>query len=64
MLDLLDDAVVPEGATDKVSHCWGSLGDMVAQTRLDPAGPRTYVEEQHASQQLGDSVVTLSRWSS
>jgi hypothetical protein len=24
--DLLDDGVVPECATDEVSHCWGSLG--------------------------------------
>jgi len=24
LADLLDDAVVPEGATDEVSHCWGS----------------------------------------
>jgi hypothetical protein len=24
LADLLDDAVVPDGATDEVSHCWGS----------------------------------------
>jgi hypothetical protein len=24
LADLLDDAIVPEGATDEVSHCWGS----------------------------------------
>ena len=29
--DFVDDVVVAEGATDEVSHCWGSLGDMVAQ---------------------------------
>jgi hypothetical protein len=31
--DLLDDAVVPEGATDEVSHCLGSSGPMVSQLR-------------------------------
>ncbi len=29
--DLLDDAVVPEGATDEVSHCLDSSRAMVSQ---------------------------------
>jgi hypothetical protein len=31
LADLLDDAVVAEGATDEVSHCLGSSGAMVSQ---------------------------------
>jgi hypothetical protein len=31
LADLIDDAVVPEGATDEVSHCLGSCGAIVSQ---------------------------------